>query len=503
MTVRHVSCGEFATEGERKAFERISNALRGLARHGTGKVGGSDVEWLVITNLNHVYDRRRRPDEIDMVVVGPTGVYVIEVKPWEHVFLNRNPHVVDMAAARTNDKAKRIKGTLACVGVDAFVTPRLLLTADSLRLDGDVLHGGVKVCGLGDWKALLSVEGRAVLGPDALDLAEQVLAASNHRRRTGAFASVGEIDFDPDDHVIDDSEAPFHRVWRGSHRRRQDKVIVHLYDLSARPARGERITELARRDFEAMQQVQHLDFVPRIYDSFTDHPEYPGEVAFFSLIDTLATPIVDRQEHPSWTVRERLDFALATLRAVDTLHRPNRDGVTAIVHRSLNPATVRVLSTNKPVLVGQYMASSYATVVVEGGTCKIASECKSKYGFDGNCVPAGISNLCVPIGDPSLILGVAVSQYLNDYIFLVPDKYKINYINVTLPSGALAMLDGQPIAPGGFVALMNSGWQIARLPIAAGSHRLQLTQKGGLVVYGYDKDVSYGYAGGAGLAVGN
>jgi len=162
-----------------------------------------------------------------------------------------------------------------------------------------------------------------------------------------------------------------------------------------------------------------------------------------------------------------------------------------------------VLTANKPVLVGQYMASSYATVVVEGGTCKLASECKSKYGFEGNCMPAGISNLCAPIGDPSLILGVAVSQYLNDYIFHVPDKYKLNYINVTMPTGALAMLDGQPVAPGGFTALMNSGWQIGRLPIAAGTHRLQLTQKGGLVVYGYDKDVSYGYAGGAGLAVGN
>lgn len=161
-----------------------------------------------------------------------------------------------------------------------------------------------------------------------------------------------------------------------------------------------------------------------------------------------------------------------------------------------------VMTADKPVLVAQYMASSYATVVIEGGTCTASDQCYNKFGFQGNCMPGGITNYCAPIGDPSLILGVATSQYLTDYIFLVPDKYKLNYVNITLPTGALAMLDGKPVAAGVFTPVMASGWQVARLPIPAGAHRLQLTQKGGLVVYGYDKDVSYGYAGGAGLAVG-
>ena len=161
-----------------------------------------------------------------------------------------------------------------------------------------------------------------------------------------------------------------------------------------------------------------------------------------------------------------------------------------------------VMTADKPILVAQYMASSYATVVIEGGTCTSDDQCFNKYGFIGKCMPAGLNNICAPIGDPSLILGVATSQYLTDYIFLVPDKYKLNFINITLPTGALALLDGKAVATGIFTPLMNSGWQVTRMPIPAGAHRLQLTQKGGLVVYGYDKDVSYGYAGGAGLAVG-
>lgn len=162
-----------------------------------------------------------------------------------------------------------------------------------------------------------------------------------------------------------------------------------------------------------------------------------------------------------------------------------------------------ILDATKPVLVGQYMASSYATVVIEGGACTTDADCKNKYGFLGNCIPAGIGNLCAPIGDPSLILAPATSQFLDDYIFLVPDKYKFNFINVVIPVDALAMIDGKAVTVASFTSIMNTGWKVARLPIPAGSHRLQLTQKGSLVVYGYDKDVSYGYTGGAGLAVGN
>jgi len=37
---------------------------------------------------------------------------------------------------------------------------------------------------------------------------------------------------------------------------------------------------------------------------------------------------------------------------------------------------------------------------------------------------------------------------------------------------------------------------VARMPLAAGSHRLEGDQTVGLVVYGWDQYVSYGYPGG-------
>ena len=160
-----------------------------------------------------------------------------------------------------------------------------------------------------------------------------------------------------------------------------------------------------------------------------------------------------------------------------------------------------LLTATKPVLVGQYMASSYATMPYEQAICTSAAQCQTKWGVSAKCESGGLSNYCAPIGDPSLILGVASGQYLDDYLFLVPDKYEINYINVVIMAGSTAKLDGSPIAPGSFSAIPGTLWSAARLPIPAGTHRLQLSQKGGLVVYGYDDDVSYGYPGGAGLAV--
>ena len=370
MTARWVECGEFVTESERKAFQRIKNALASLpprerpigvrgAAMDSGRlplpVSGGGEDWLILSNLNHVHDRNRRPDEIDLVVIGPPGVFVIEVKPWERTFLNGNTDLVDDTAIKTNDKAKRIRGTLARVGVNAFAAPRILLTADNPGLQpGGRTYCGVRTGGLADWKSLLDIDGASVLGPDDLDLAEQALHPAAYRRRTAGFDKIGEIDFDTDatQRVIDDSEAPFHRVWRGSHRRRQEKLVVHLYDLTARQGSHDAAVHEARRDFEAMQRVQHLDFVPRIYDSYTDHPDYPGEVAYFTLIDTLAQPVLARQDEPSWTLPKRLDFAVAALSAVDSLHRPSRHGVEPIIHRSINPETVRVMSTNSPMLIG-------------------------------------------------------------------------------------------------------------------------------------------------------
>ncbi|MBI3178131.1 MAG: IgGFc-binding protein, partial [Deltaproteobacteria bacterium] len=50
-----------------------------------------------------------------------------------------------------------------------------------------------------------------------------------------------------------------------------------------------------------------------------------------------------------------------------------------------------VLTATKPVLLGQYMASSYATMPYEQASCTSAAQCLSKWGVNAKCESAGIS----------------------------------------------------------------------------------------------------------------
>ncbi len=159
-----------------------------------------------------------------------------------------------------------------------------------------------------------------------------------------------------------------------------------------------------------------------------------------------------------------------------------------------------VINASKPVLVAQYMASSYATMTKENPSCTSDASCKSQHGVIAKCETVGFgTKICAPIGDPSLILDVATTQYLKEYIFLVPDKYQLNYLTVIAPIGATVKLDGSTLLTSGFKTVPGSTWGVARLPVGPGKHELTSSKPAGLFVYGYDDDVSYGYPAGAGL----
>jgi hypothetical protein len=146
-----------------------------------------------------------------------------------------------------------------------------------------------------------------------------------------------------------------------------------------------------------------------------------------------------------------------------------------------------------------------------------------------------------PGGDPSIITVPPVEQFRRDYIFLTPDKYAFDFVTIVAPSDASIQLDGAPL-PDSCLAM-----PIAAMPHAPGDsdiewvvHRCQLSfpevtngsSAGGLmggaapavvhvlagdqhdgahtivsdheisiIVYGFDRFVSYAYVGGLNLNV--
>jgi len=196
-----------------------------------------------------------------------------------------------------------------------------------------------------------------------------------------------------------------------------------------------------------------------------------------------------------------------------------------------------IITGNKAFQVGQFMAAANApgpnndtctakfsgTKVCDhhlnklpGADTCIAGQC-SKTPFlscatDGDC-PTAVPIACkknadcpnikqagdAGIGDPAFVVSVSSSRYLKEYVFLVPDKYAANYVNIIAPVAAKTVtLDGLQLPASQFKPVDNGDWRVARLPVKPGKHTIVAQEEEvGLVVYGWGEFVSYAYPGGA------
>ena len=66
-------CGPAANESEIKAFEYLKGQLQSTQ---------GNNEWVILTNLAFSVTHQLQSAEIDIIVIGPPGVVVIEVKHW-------------------------------------------------------------------------------------------------------------------------------------------------------------------------------------------------------------------------------------------------------------------------------------------------------------------------------------------------------------------------------------------------------------------------------------
>ncbi|MFO0749593.1 MAG: IgGFc-binding protein [Myxococcota bacterium] len=135
------------------------------------------------------------------------------------------------------------------------------------------------------------------------------------------------------------------------------------------------------------------------------------------------------------------------------------------------------------------------TGISELSTC-VAPSCDD----DSQC-PAGhmcghFSHACETIGDPAMWLVSPAEQFRDRYVFLVPSGYVHDYVNLVAKPGTEVQLDGRPLAP---TWRDVGGFRVATVEVDAGVHRLVATQPVGASVYGFDDDVSYGYAAGMNL----
>ena len=132
------------------------------------------------------------------------------------------------------------------------------------------------------------------------------------------------------------------------------------------------------------------------------------------------------------------------------------------------------LEASRPVLLGQFMTAEHAP-------------------------EPGLQSGDAGIGDPAFMLVPPNEQFRNDYVVLNPPEYDEDFINVVRPLGTEVLLDGAAIPEEAFEPVGSGMYWVARLPVPDGVHVLTGESPFGVLVYGFDQYVSYGYPGGLNL----
>jgi hypothetical protein len=101
-------------------------------------------------------------------------------------------------------------------------------------------------------------------------------------------------------------------------------------------------------------------------------------------------------------------------------------------------------------------------------------------------------------GDPSMILSIPIEQYRSDYTVLVPEGYMENWVSVIRPLGVDIQVDQMPITIA-FTPFADGQWELGYVQLEPGVHAFQSTEAFGLIAYGWDQAVSYGYPAGLNL----
>lgn len=104
-------------------------------------------------------------------------------------------------------------------------------------------------------------------------------------------------------------------------------------------------------------------------------------------------------------------------------------------------------------------------------------------------------------GDPAFFLVSPQEQFRQDYAFLTPVTYALDYITVLAPVGTRLTLDGAPLELTEFEHDFVPGQNhiYAHIPVEEGPHLISGDLPFGLVVYAYDDYVSYAFTGGLNL----
>ena len=105
------------------------------------------------------------------------------------------------------------------------------------------------------------------------------------------------------------------------------------------------------------------------------------------------------------------------------------------------------------------------------------------------------------LGDPAMVQGVPVRQWRTDHIFEARSGDTERGVVLMRSTGEPILLDGEAVRASSFEAVGSSAYEVARIGVDAGVHRLTASTPFGAAVYGYSSTTAHSHVPGIGLQV--
>ncbi len=358
MPANLISIDQFVTDLERRAVHSVLDWLN---------QNRSEETWYIYANCYVLKgaDPHGRLLEIDIVLIGPQGLHIIEIKGMPgNIRIDllqeiTKRHKTKVYAATDHirrsgntrhlaDGPNKLKGHVVFCG-----PPRSSFSNDNYLWNfSDLERNG--------WGPLV---GKPNWHMDDLTVTHvcQALLPEGEQMRNGWAPKVAGLKIDPRS-PFKTSEQGFHRVYLGKHKKKYlgQTVHLHLWDLTipSIPTQDARI--LVDREIDTLNVMQRWSpHVPRVVDTVQDVKGRENELCFYSYALPKTRSIHERMEvgTPDWAVDQRRSYTLRALELLECMHGVSL-GDRQFVHRRLCPETLLVsvgdsyIARDEPVFTG-------------------------------------------------------------------------------------------------------------------------------------------------------
>lgn len=338
MAVRIIRFSDPVNASEVAAQTKCKSALETL---------GDAVSWIVFAGLASSSSPLHQSDDLDLVPIGPRGVFLIEVKHWDAAWINDNKASAEAEAEKLTAKAKRLSGRVKrSLAANPKVIQAFLITREPAGPNLPTTIRGVPVWTMRELAKIFRELPKSVLNESQVKLLTGTLEPAAKVQLDGKIRRIATYQ---NLELQTPHDQEFHRIYKGTHQRTKERVVLHLYDLSASDEKNPE--RQAERESRALQTLQTVRFVPRVRDTLRELPEFPGELFYFTLIDPGAPNLIARATDASWTVNDRIEFAANSCMALHEIHGLSDPESVKFVHRNLCPQSVLVGSKNEPVFI--------------------------------------------------------------------------------------------------------------------------------------------------------